>query len=315
MIALAVLNTLIRISMLALFIMQSNVAAVQAEIEPPFVQESTDAAQAVEVVDLTDDATTHEDDTPVVQGPKHPDPAIDALLDKIESSADDLTGFTAKLRYEKVDALLGRSKIRLGQMIYEHTTASRPRRFAALLEEQLIQRGPNQFRKEERKQHFIFDGRWLAEISHEDKQFIARELVPEGQEFDALKLGNGPFPLPIGQVKADVLARFNVTTVALPEEGALSMLERLYPAGISGIRLTPLPGTPDAKDYTSIDLYLETTGFMPVGVLVTEVNGDQNNVRLSRLVRNPEFTEQMLAAMTIEQPSASGWLVDVRRIE
>lgn len=58
-------------------------------------------------------------------------------------------------------------------------------------------------------QYIIFDGQYLVEKSVERKQFVKRKLVADGATVDPLRVGEGPFPLPIGQKRADILKRFN----------------------------------------------------------------------------------------------------------
>src|SRR5437773_10541499 len=45
-------------------------------------------------------------------------PAINDLLDRLEKSASDLKAFTAKITYEKEDAMLGRKELRTGEIVY-----------------------------------------------------------------------------------------------------------------------------------------------------------------------------------------------------
>jgi len=242
----------------------------------------------------------------------HADPVIDARLDAIERGAADLDAFTAKLQYETVDAILDRRTRRIGTMVYEHGTSERPRRFAFLLDRRLIERRSGEFRIEERPQHYIFDGRRLAEINHDDRQYIERELVPPGKSFDALELGNGPFPLPVGQKKQDVLERFDVTDAVLPDDGPLSFFTTADGVMIEGIRLVPKPNLEASKDVRHIDIFFDTGTWLPVGVHVVEVNDDEKIVTLRDVKRNPEKDGAFNEALRIRRPDPSTWMIDIR---
>ncbi|MCZ6612201.1 MAG: hypothetical protein O6941_06170, partial [Planctomycetota bacterium] len=160
-------------------------------------------------------------------------------------------------------------------------------------------------RREDRRTHFIFAGSWFVEIDHEAKQFIKRQIVAPGKQFDPLKLGEGPFPLPIGQSKDEILARFDVQRIDLPKEGLLKNLSNVY-----GLRLTPKPNTPEAEDFQRVELFYDRQTLLPTGINVLEVNADRKTVRLRNLRRNQGVDEDKL---NIETPDPKqGWHIDVR---
>jgi hypothetical protein len=329
-------------SMAALFMfVKTAFMAMSALVESPVGQSSAEASAEATVAQTAESTTQpvpvqdagppvspdapEVDDVPpanlpvditvLPEKPAHSDPAIDAMLDSIEASADDLAGFTAILRYEISDAILRRKTIRIGTMIYEHTTPERPRRFAILLDKMLRDIGGGKFRVEERPQHFIFDGRSLAEINHDAKQYIERELVPPGREYDALKIGNGPFPLPVGQAKSDVLARYAVSSVEVPEEGELSRVRDIDGVTMRGLRLTPKSHMPESEDLAHIDLYFDTATWLPVGIIVLEKNRDVKTVSLRKIDRNPALSSDQSAKLELIRPDPTVWQIDIRRWE
>ena len=236
---------------------------------------------------------------------ENPEAEVLVLLDSLERSADDLTGFTAQLHFEDWDELLGRRIIRLGEMIYVHAGKGEDKKFAILFSSQIVNR-----RKETRLRHYIFDGRWLAEIDHENKQFINREIVAPGESFDPLKLGEGPFPVPIGQSRVEVMKRFLVSRIPLPEEGSLGKLRGKY--AVDGLRMVPREGTPEAKEYARIDLFFDRATRLPVGIEVIELNGDRKTVRFSEMKRNPELGDEERAKLDITEPDDPKWRKDIR---
>lgn len=229
------------------------------------------------------------------------DPAIDALLTRIESSAKDLASFAAKIAYEKEDAILLRTETRTGEIIYQ--IEGDQKRFAVLFDRRIIPP-----RADARLYHYVFDGRWLAEIDHENKQFIKREIVAPGQTLDPLKLGEGPFPLPIGQAKADVLARFDVALLPdVPADGLLKPLK-----DVDGLALTPKAGTVEAREYQRIDIYYDRATSLPLGINAIEINDDRKTVRLSDLKLNPALDEAALKKLSIAEPDPRQWKIDIR---
>lgn len=230
------------------------------------------------------------------------DPALDALLTKLESSAKELTSFAAKIAYEKEDAILMRTETRTGEIIYRIDNDRHNKAFAVLFNSRIVGN-----RKENRLYHYIFDGRWLAEIDHENKQFIKREIVEPGKVLDPLKLGEGPFPLPVGQAKADVLERFTVSAIEVPTAGLLKTLK-----DVDGVRLTPKAGTREADDYERVDIFYDRATSLPVGIEAVETNGDRKTVKLTDLKRNPEMDEAMTKKLDIAEPDPKQWKIDIQ---
>jgi hypothetical protein len=231
------------------------------------------------------------------------DPELDQLLTRLEAAARDFHAFSAKIAYEKRDALLDRRELRTGEILYRIEPDKKA--FAVLFDSlTILPAGGGAGRREQRPQHYIFDGRWLAEVNEKDKQFIKREIVPPGKVLDPLKLGEGPFPLPIGQAKADVLARFEVSRIEVPIAGMLKDLKN-----VDGLRLTPRAGTREARDYQHVEIFYDRDTQLPVGINAVETNDDQKTVKLTDLKRNPELDDKALKKLDIADPDPKKWKV------
>jgi hypothetical protein len=138
--------------------------------------------------------------------------SADDVLRALELSDQGLTTFQASVRYDQVFELQGDRQIRDGTLSFE-APSGKARRFGVRF---------TRFRVgdviHDEDLSLTFDGRWLYEKSMAKKQFITREIVAEGENSDPLRLGQGPFPLPIGQKRDDILARFDVTLLGAIEE-------------------------------------------------------------------------------------------------
>lgn len=249
------------------------------------------------------DLKPQETDAEAGDEPEKADPAHE-LLDRLETAAADLESFTAEIIYENWDDLLGRREIRQGKIIYQIDPDTDAKNFAILFESLTV----NQ-RRQTRLRHFVFRDRWLAEIDHEAKQFIKRELVPPGRQLDPLKLGEGPVPLPIGQPKDEVLKRFKATLIDPPDD-ELALLRGLDE--VDGLRLIPREGSPEARDYQRIDLYYDRATSLPVGINVIEANSNRKTVRLRNMQRNPELTDEQVEQLSIDEPDPREWSIDIR---
>jgi hypothetical protein len=244
-----------------------------------------------------------------VPAPRNPPPqlVVDApnpaglLLDRLERSHADLRDFQADVVYQKWDNVLKRPELRSGEVLFQ-VKPDGTKRFAILLEKLIIRN-----RSREHRKHYVFDGSWLVEIDYKAKLFIKRQIVPPGRQFDPLKLGEGPFPLPVGQPKAEVLARFNVRTLNAPRDETLA--ERLAGRPVEGLLLIPKPGTPQADEFDEVELFYDPESLLPIGVIATETNGDRKTVTLRNLKRNAGVDESKLS---VEQPDPrEGWRIDI----
>ena len=231
------------------------------------------------------------------------DESVGAILDVLESKGNQLHGFSADVTYVKEDDLLGRREIRRGNVLY--TTSQGNRQFAILFDTVIINR-----RKESQLRHYVFDGQWLAEVDHANKQFIKQQVVPPGQSLDPLRIGQGPIPLPIGQQRADVERRFTVEEIQRPSDGPLATLTENPP--LTGLRLTPKPNTEEAKEFRYVDLFYDLSTGLPHGIYLVATNGDSKTVLLTNLKANPEFDQQQQSRMKIDTPDPSEWTIDIR---
>lgn len=250
-----------------------------------------DAASAPALAAISDNAPTSATDE-----------SVEALLSELEAAAADLQAFTADVQYVNIEDLLGRQETRIGELIYRVDPVDGSKSFAVMFNRVVIgDRAQNQAK------HYIFADRWLAEVDHENKQFISREIVPPGRELDPLKLGEGPIPLPIGQPKDEVLARFDVSRIDVPETGILAGLDN-----VDGLRLVPKEGAAEASDYQHVDLFYDRASRLPVGISTLETNDNRKVVRLRQLQHNPKLTEEQLELLSIETPDPAEWAIDRR---
>ncbi len=181
-----------------------------------------------------------------------------------------VTSLTADVSYTRTDPILDRREIRTGKLLFRMVDGKRE---AAILFDTLIIGR----RRETKQKHYIFSGRWMAEVDHDKKQFIKRELVaPDEKEIDPFGLGGGPIPLPIGQSKESVLKNFVVTMVEKPTEGSLSKLDD----NVVGLHLLPI-----AKDeWEYINLYYDPETWLPVGVEKVDMDGSKRVSLLTNML-------------------------------
>jgi hypothetical protein len=222
--------------------------------------------------------------------------SVDEILDNVEHA--DVSSVTATVSYTRTDPILERREIRTGKILFR-TSDGKKREVAILFDTLIIGR-----RREDKQKHYIFSGRWMAEVDYENKQFIKRELVAPGEkEIDPFELGSGLIPLPIGQTKESVFSKFTVEKTTKPTEGPLSKLND----NVVGLHL--IPKTKD--DWESIDLFYDPETWLPVGVCTIETDGTKRVSRLSNITLN-EWSAEDAASLSFETPDPKEWSIDIR---
>jgi len=122
-------------------------------------------------------------------------------------------------------------------------------------------------RKRKLDEEHLFDGRWYVELQSRTKTVTRREIRREGESSNPYKLGEGAFPLPFGQKKADILAEFKVRLV--PEK-------KTDPPQTDHLHLVPQPGTNTGRTYKTLDFWVARGGDhagLPVKVVAGKKDG------------------------------------------
>ncbi len=250
-------------------------------------------------------------------GPSAMDASSAEFLDALEKAESDLRTLKADVQYIKTFSELegGGRHIRRGSIAYaarmNATSSDQPARRGFVVDmRQLIV--DDKLREE--RQQYIFDGTFLVERYEQEKRFIRRRAVAEGSARDPMRIGEGPFPLPLGQRRADMVARFEVSEVAtndgVPEGPAFDGLRKLL-TGTRQLRLVPRAGTDQARDFRDIRLWYRTSDLLPIFAMTSNVDDTRAEVLLTNIQRNPEIPA---STFSVEPPdAAAGWDVQIVR--
>ncbi|MCH2137142.1 MAG: outer membrane lipoprotein carrier protein LolA [Phycisphaerales bacterium] len=234
-----------------------------------------------------------------------PAATIGCTLDQIESAGADLTSFTADITYRKDEALLERSDIRSGRVVF-----NRPEGQDGVLGIRFDTRVLGDRLEDERKR-IVFENGWLIEIDEPRQLTIKRQLAHDGEHMDPMRLG-GPFPLPVGQSRQAVEKRFQVQSIEPPTHRMFKQVSQTK--GLTGLSLTPLPTVPEAKRWSRIDLWYDPANWLPVAVEAREVNGDVRRIRLANPQRNTPFTPDDRGVLVSQSPM-DDWSVEVHPLK
>ena len=157
--------------------------------------------------------------------PTKDDATVEKLLDAMEEQGRTMKDFTASATMEKFEALTDEREVRRGRVVVLGPTG-KDREIGIVFDELIDSTG----RGSTDARRFVFRGGWMSEFDPTKKQVIRRQLAPEGESFDPLRVGEGPFPVPLGQPKKDVVREFIVTMGTLPDAPFFRSLATVPPA-------------------------------------------------------------------------------------
>ena len=227
----------------------------------------------------------------------------DALLTAVERTADSLRDFRANITLETTDDVTGDTERRLGQLVFvQEEGKPATRRFAVVFEKFIDGSG----RMDERPVRYIYADGWLTEADFKQRTLVRRQLARAGEQYDPLKPGEGPVPLPIGQRRADVLARFDASLATAPNSTIL--LKSARP--MVGVRLKPKPGMAD-RDLVEASVWYDAQSLVPMGVEAQRKSG-RTVVSLRDATMNGGIDDAQRALLSLAEKVTTGWRVDER---
>ena len=245
---------------------------------------------------------------------------LENLLDAMEEQGRTMKDFTASATMEKFEALTDEREVRRGRVVVLGPSG-KDREIGIAFDEFIDSTG----RGSTDARRFVFRGGWMWEFDPTKKQAIRRQLAPEGESFDPLRVGEGPFPVPLGQPKKDVVREFIVTLGTLPDA---PFFRSLVPApstpvpsaptsetkpnetALAILRLVPRVGTKMARDTAAMTIILDRASLIPRAVEVEAVNGDKTRVLLRDGRLNVGLDDAARAILL--PPSTEGWKIDTR---
>lgn len=265
-------------------------------------------------------------------------PDADALLTSLEKADEGLVTLTAKVVYDKTFEIQGDQQSRKGKLYFVNRdeavkadagrgdAGTQGRKFAIVFDELWI---GDVVRKDQ--EVYVFDGQWLVEKNFKEKMFIKRQVVPPGERFDPLRIGEGPFPIPLGQRKADIQKRY--ATTLLPAGDGLKAADdaseddrkdiekrRAHTAGSWQVKLEPKPEFARDDEFKEIRLWYKRGAdgnLMPVMSRTVDKEGNVSVVALTdvriQMEGKPRNAGAMVPREVIDtEPPKDGWNVDIQ---
>jgi outer membrane lipoprotein-sorting protein len=213
------------------------------------------------------------------------DSTVDEVLDALDARGKDLKDFSATVKLDDMDNSSGEDTINSGKVILQRKGEDDARirvNFTSKQVEKKIFKVNHEY---------VLDNGTMVERDYDQKKETRNQVLKPGQKLDLFKLGEGPFPLPLGQKKEDVLNIFEVQKMPADKND---------PPGTIHLKLTPKVGTDFAKNYLNIDVWVDLASKMPRRIQTVDVNNtdtrttDLMDVKINSGVGDKDFDEPAL---------------------
>jgi len=224
--------------------------------------------------------------------PADVDPEVNRILDRLESKGGQIKDIETPIRFTKIDPVLEDKQVFQGLLRYKEDQPN-PRFFIRF--DKFTQEGITR----EQPEWHLFDGQWYIEARQRTNTIVKRQIVRPGEEINVFRIGQGPFPLPFGQKKAEILKYFDVKLLP-PAQGD--------PAGSVHLECTPKPGTDMADKYGSVHFYVDRRLDLPVTVRTVEKS--ENVEVMAEFPADKIRINIGMAAGHLDLPELKGFQID-----
>ncbi len=204
---------------------------------------------------------------PVTSRPSSGDHDVDEVLDRLEIKGEAIQGLACKLtyRYITIEPVEDR-QVKTGTLLFKKAAPGAANSMFRIDFDTMILDGVRSHRVET----FAFDGQWLTELNQKAKTVIRRQIVRPGKHVDPFRIGKGPFPMPFGQKRDDILKNFKVTQ---------KHLDVGDPPGSIHLHCVPRPKTELARKYSRVEIYVDRKIELPVRIVTERIN-DGNRIEV-----------------------------------
>ncbi len=230
--------------------------------------------------------------------------SAESVLDRLEAQGKSMKDFSASATVEKYEALTDEKEIRRGRVVVDGPVGAK-RRIGLVVDEYIDSTG----RGSPDGRRYIFADGWLGEFDVARRQLIRRQIAREGELVDPLRVGDGPFPVPLGQPRAEIAREFIVTLGTLPEAPIFKTLQG-KPEALVALKLVPRAGTSMARDTAAMTIVFDEATLAPVAIEVMQVNGDATRAIFRSAKMDAGLDEAARALLT--PPPTEGWKIDLR---
>lgn len=190
------------------------------------------------------------------------DPEADRILERLEKRGDKVDSLSCTLKSDFLDVVAEDEQSKVGSLLFRR---DKPNPKFKVVYDKSIYDGVESIDKHD----YYFDGHWLTESHHKSKTGQEREIVAKGENVDLFRIGKGPFPLPFGQKKDEILQHFTVTRIPRSPKD---------PPKTDHIKLVPHADTEMARKYAEIHFYVSRESDLPMRIVAHQLRPGSKEV-------------------------------------
>ncbi len=224
-------------------------------------------------------------------------PDAKAILDRLEEAGRTYAALRAKVRYEVVNRMTGEREVRTGWVAYQKATDTAPAKFRVFFETLQLEDGAP-FRE---KVDYIFDGYYVTKDQYKTKTRTRWQVAAKGERIEALKIGKGPFPVPFGQTKSDVLTYLRAR---------VRPAEKDDPPHTDALTLTPRPGKETDVNFVRLEMWVDRKTDLPVKLRARDENKNIKTVVFEDIQTRAKIDPSLFA-----KPKPFGFELIVKRLD
>ena len=220
---------------------------------------------------------------------------VDEILNRLETAGQTVRDLRCEVAYTQFNPLIEDKVVKTGEIFFVNDKPNSRFlvRFDKTTQEGTVDRN---------KEWHLFDGRWYTEARESTKQVIKREVVPEGEEVDPFEVSKGPFPLPFGQKKEEILKSFIVRLLGTRKDD---------PANTDHLLLKPIKGSDMAERYKKVEFWIDRETELPVKIFAVSADDDKElTAEFKKTKRNSSFGRSVFNPREIK-----GWSVHTETFE
>jgi len=221
------------------------------------------------------------------------DAAVDRLLDRLEKRGEGVHALSARLQADFHDLVADDKQTKQGSLWFRRDKPNP--KFKVIYDKSIYE----DYQVAD-VHEYLFDGRWLIEKHDKSRTYVRREIVAEGETIDPFRIG-GPFPLPFGQRKAEILEHFTATLLPRSPKD---------PPGTDHLKLVPYKHSPMVDKYVELHFHIDQKIELPIRVVShqrrpgsTEVD-EIVSVSFKDIQVNPTISDGVLM---IAKPTGKDW--------
>ena len=225
------------------------------------------------------------------------DPVTNETLDKLETAGKMFRTIVADINFGVEELAFADVEIRTGQVSYAQGTPGKaPSRFR--IHFATVKQGATGPKVADNVD-YAFDGEWFTTRKEKIKELAKFQVAEPGKPVDALKLGKGPFPVPFGQEKAEVLRRFVASSIpSAPAD----------PKGTVHLQLLPRDKSGQDMDIRKLDMWINAAG-LPEKIVSEDARGQKiTTVVFSNIQTNKPLGPEVF---NLPSPTDPNWRIRI----